>query len=106
MKKWKIGLLGAVAMSAVMLVPVFLAGATPSVNAADMSDAGQTTPSEPLAAANPDYIAFQIGNRYGVKDHARYPLKSKKLRKASGLRSPGTRQPILPRSATAKRPRR
>ena len=38
MKKWKIGLLGAVAMSAVMLVPVFLAGATPSVNAADMSD--------------------------------------------------------------------
>ena len=76
MKKWKIGLLGAVAMSAVMLVPVFLAGATPSVNAADMSDAGQTTPSEPLAAANPDYIAFQIGNRYGVKDHARYPLTS------------------------------
>ena len=34
MKKWKIGLLGAVAMSAIMLVPVFLSGAAPGAGAA------------------------------------------------------------------------
>lgn len=75
MRKWKIGLMGAVAMAAVMLVPVFLAGATPSGGTAGaVGDDSQTTPDQPLVAANPDYIAFQVGNRYGVKDHARYLL--------------------------------
>ncbi len=79
MRKWKIGLLGAVAMSAVMLVPVFLSGATPSKDAAGA--VSNPIQSDPLATSNPersnsDYIAFQVGNRYGVKDHARYLLGS------------------------------
>ena len=79
MKKWKIGLLGAVAMSAIMLVPVFLSGAAPGAGAAGSAGADADAPparSEPLPAADPDYIAFQVGNRYGVKEHARFPLGS------------------------------
>lgn len=77
MRKWKIGLLGAVAMAAVMLVPVFLTGATPSGGAAGaVDDDDAKALDQPLVSANPDYIAFQLGNRYGVKDHARYQLRS------------------------------
>lgn len=71
MRKWKIGLLGAVAMSGVMLAPVFLTGAT-SGAVTDRAPSVQA----PFVEDEPDYIAFQVGNRYGVKEHARYTLGS------------------------------
>ncbi len=69
MRKWKIGLLGAVVMSGVMLAPVFMTGAT-SGAVSDRTPAVR----DPIVEADPDYIAFQVGNSYGVKEHARYAL--------------------------------
>lgn len=69
MRKWKIGLLGAIAVSAAMLTPVFLTGAT-SVEVPERPNMSN----EPLATVEPDFVAFQVDNRYGVKDHARFAL--------------------------------
>lgn len=70
MRKWKIGLIGAVAMSAAMLAPVFMTGATSGA----VSDRPVTV-HEPLVEAEPDFVAFQVDNRYGVRDHARFALE-------------------------------
>lgn len=69
MKKWKIGLLGAVAMSAAMLAPVFLTGATSGAVSDRVPSIDQT-----LVEVDPDYVAFQVDNRYGVREHARFTL--------------------------------
>lgn len=71
MRKWKIGLLGAVVMSAAMLAPVFMTGATSGAVSADRPAPKE----EPLVQADPDYVAFQVDNRYGVREHARFALE-------------------------------
>lgn len=62
MRKWKIGLLGAVVLSAAMMVPVFVWG-SPSGAVSQRDDAQKE-----------GYVAFQIDNRYGVKDDERFAL--------------------------------